>query len=305
MNNCCRLIAITTHLKVQTPLSLSLSLSLSQSTMMVAVVVFDFDKTLIECDSDNWVITQFGLSSLFDQLYPSLDWNSLMDRMMSELHARGKSIQDIADCLKKIPLDPHAISAIKSAYSLGCDLRVVSDANVFFIETVLKHHGIYDCFTEINSNPTFLDEEGRLRISPFHGLNSPPHSCPLCPPNMCKGKIIERIRSSVHKEGIKNHFIYFGDGSGDYCPCLKLNEGDYIMPRDKYPLSNLILTNIHLIKAEVHKWSNGEELENILINLIHKLVNKDQSDNISQNCKCENSVSAEGKNRSVAIKVPQ
>lgn len=66
-----------------------------------------------------------------------------------------------------------------------CDLKVVSDANTFYIETILKHHGLYDCFSEIISNPAFVNEEGKLRIFPYHDLASP-HGCDLCPPNMCK-----------------------------------------------------------------------------------------------------------------------
>lgn len=64
-----------------------------------------------------------------------------------------------------------------------CDLRIVSDANYFFIETILEHFGIRECFNEINTNPNFVDKEGRLRISPHHDF---PHGCKLCPPNMCK-----------------------------------------------------------------------------------------------------------------------
>ncbi|KAF3324469.1 inorganic pyrophosphatase 2-like protein [Carex littledalei] len=253
---------------------------------MGVMVIFDFDRTIIESDSDNWVVTQLGASSLFDLLRPSLPWNSLMDRVMTELHLKGKSIDNIANSLKEMFLDPHIVSAIKSAYSLGCDLRVVSDANLFFIETILKHHGIFECFTEIYTNPSFVDEEGKLRIMSFHNSISP-HGCALCPPNMCKGKIIEKIISPVNAEGRKN-IIYLGDGKGDYCPSLKLCKEDYVMPRDKYPLSVLISDNTDLVKATVHRWSNGEEIERILSELIS---GRDQANNNSQSlsgeCKLE------------------
>jgi pyridoxal phosphate phosphatase PHOSPHO2 len=45
---------------------------------MGVVVIFDFDRTIIENDSDNWVTTKLGASVLFDLLRPSLPWNSLM-----------------------------------------------------------------------------------------------------------------------------------------------------------------------------------------------------------------------------------
>ena len=42
------------------------------------MLVFDFDKTIIECDSDYWVVEEFGVTELFTQLHPTLPWNTLM-----------------------------------------------------------------------------------------------------------------------------------------------------------------------------------------------------------------------------------
>ncbi|KAK9281219.1 hypothetical protein L1049_004114 [Liquidambar formosana] len=131
------------------------------------VVVFDFDKTIIDCDSDNWVVDELAATDLFNQLLPTMPWNSLMDRMMKELHSQGKTIQDIVEVLKRVPMHPRVIPAIKSANALGCDLKIVSDANLFFIETILEHHGLRNYFSEIYTNPSFVDEEGRLRDLPL------------------------------------------------------------------------------------------------------------------------------------------
>ncbi|KAF6138716.1 hypothetical protein GIB67_040848 [Kingdonia uniflora] len=110
----------------------------------------------------------------------------------------------------------------------------MSDANVFFIETILEHHGLLHYFSEINTNPSLIDKEGRLRILPYHDLETSPRCFNPCPPNMCKGVIIERIRESVSAVGRKR-FIYVGDGKGDFCPSLKLEEGDHVMPKEDYP----------------------------------------------------------------------
>ncbi|KAA8540302.1 hypothetical protein F0562_024135 [Nyssa sinensis] len=233
------------------------------------VVVFDFDKTIIDLDSDNWVVDELGATDLFNQLLPTMPWNSLMDRMMEELHSQGKTIEDIAEVLKRATIHPRVVPAIKSAHALGCDLRIVSDANLFFIETILKHLGLRDYFSEINTNPSLVDREGRLRIFPSHDFHSSPNGCSLCPPNMCKGLIIERIQTTVSMEGKK--FIYLGDGSGDFCPSLKLKEADYVMPRKNFPLWDLICKNHKHIKAEIHEWSDGEELESVLLQLIGKI----------------------------------
>jgi len=42
------------------------------------VVVFDFDKTIIDLDSDNWVVDELGATDLFNQLLPTMPWNSVM-----------------------------------------------------------------------------------------------------------------------------------------------------------------------------------------------------------------------------------
>ncbi|KAL7100077.1 hypothetical protein ACP275_09G126000 [Erythranthe tilingii] len=231
------------------------------------MVVFDFDKTIIEVDSDNWVVDELGATDLFNELLPTMPWNSLMERMMKEMHAKGKTIEEIKDVLKKVPIHPRVVPAIKTAHSLGCDLRIVSDANMFFIETILDHLGIRNCFSEINSNPSYVNGEGRLIISPYVDFLTSPHGCNLCPPNMCKGMIIKRIQAN---EGNKK-MIYLGDGVGDFCPSLKLKEGDFMMPRKNFPAWKLICENRGLLKAEIFEWIDGKELEQILIGLIEKM----------------------------------
>ncbi|KAL6568217.1 Inorganic pyrophosphatase 1 [Orobanche hederae] len=234
------------------------------------VIFFDFDKTIIEIDSDNWVVDELGATDLFNELIPTMPWNSLMDMMMRKLHAQGKSIEEIKEVLRRAPIHPRIVPAIKKAHALGCDLRIVSDANMFFIETIVDHLGIKNCFSEINTNPSYVDENGSLRISPYVDFQTFPHGCPRCPPNMCKGMIIERIQASLAKEG-KKRMIYLGDGVGDFCPSLKLREGDFMMPRKNFPVWDLICENRAILRAEVHEWTNGEDMEMILLELIEKI----------------------------------
>jgi len=150
------------------------------------VVVLDFDRTIIDDDSDRWIVAELGLTELFKELRHSMPWISLMDRIMAQLHSNGVTVDHIADCLKRLPFPPPIVSAIKSAHALGCDLRIISDANTFSIRTILQHHALFHCFSQIHTNPAFLDNQGRLRVTPFHHSTHSPHSCPLCPPNMCK-----------------------------------------------------------------------------------------------------------------------
>ncbi|KAL6219462.1 hypothetical protein ACLB2K_007221 [Fragaria x ananassa] len=199
--------------------------------MAGVVVIFDFD---------NLVVDGLGATDLFNDLLPTMPWNSLMDRMMKEFHSQGKTIEDIVEVLKTTTIHPRIVAAIKAAHALGCDLRIVSDANVFFIQTILKHLGLDECFSEINTNPGYVDEQGRLRIQPLCDFTVCPHGCSLCPTNMCKSVITEGIRASI--EGRKR-MIYLGDGVGDYCPSLNLREGDFVMPRKNFPVFYKICQN--------------------------------------------------------------
>ncbi|XP_056167109.1 inorganic pyrophosphatase 2-like isoform X2 [Syzygium oleosum] len=272
------------------------------------VVLFDFDKTIIDCDSDNWVVDELGLTDRFNELLPTMPWNSLVDKMMGELHASGITIEEIEDVLNRAPIHPRIVPAIKSIHALGCDLRVVSDANLFYIETILNHLGIRECFSEINTNPGFVDEEGRLRISPYHDFKSSFHGCGLCPLNMCKGVVIERIQASLSAEGKQKRFIYLGDGAGDYCPSLKLLEGDFMMPRKNYPVWDLIRRNPMLLKAEIREWTDGEEMERVLFELIDTIITEEEIESgqlISSDCKLQNIALSAHEALLPALPVPQ
>eukprot|EP00249_Psilotum_nudum_P011923 c23469_g1_i1 orf=1022-1531(+) len=169
--------------------------------------------------------------------------------MMAALTAQGKTIQDIEESLRSIPLQPEKINAIKTAHASGCELRIVSDANTFFIRTILEKYGLTKCFKEIHSNPAYIDEQKALRILPFHPKSDPPHGCPLCPPNMCKGWIIDNIRASFPTDAKPKRIIYLGDGCGDYCPSTRLGIRDYVLPREGFPLMTLISENVKQVKA--------------------------------------------------------
>lgn len=252
------------------------------------VLVFDFDKTIIDVDSDNWVVDSLGLTDLFERLLPTMPWNALMDVMMRELHARGRTLADVAGALRSAPVDPRVPAAIRAAHALGCDLRVVSDANAFFIETVLEHHGLRGCFSEINTNPSRVDADGRLRIAPCHGA---PHGCGVgtCPPNMCKGLVLDRVLREAAAAG--KRVVYLGDGRGDYCPALRLSREDFVMPRRGFPVWDLICEDPARVQAEVHPWADGAEMEDTLLRLVRRVVVEDAA-LLPVDCKLESSMPA-------------
>ncbi|KAJ1285162.1 hypothetical protein BS78_03G258900 [Paspalum vaginatum] len=249
-----------------------------------AVLVFDFDKTIIDVDSDNWVVDSLGLTDLFERLLPTMPWNALMDAMMCELHARGRTLDDVAAALRAAPIDARVPAAVRAAHALGCDLRVLSDANAFFIDTILDHHGLRGCFSEVNTNPSRVDAGGaRLRIAPCH-LD---HGCSVgtCPPNMCKGLVLDRILREAEAAG--KRVVYLGDGRGDYCPALRLRRGDFVMPRRGFPVWDLICEDPARVQAEVHPWSDGAELEETLLRIVRRAMNVEEPALLPLDCKLE------------------
>lgn len=83
--------------------------------------------------------------------------------------------------------------------------------------------------------------------------------------------MVERIRASLSLLEEKKTIIYLGDGVGDFCPTLKLGDGDYVMPRKNFPVWDLICKNRKLVKAQVCEWSNGEEFEQVLLHLVTRV----------------------------------
>ncbi|KAJ1278617.1 hypothetical protein BS78_04G092500 [Paspalum vaginatum] len=242
------------------------------------LVVFDFDKTIVDCDSDNWVVDALGATRRFDELLRHLPWNHAIDAMMGELHAEGKAAEDIRASLRAAPLSPHVVAAVKAARALGCELRVLSDANAFFIDTVLAHHGLAAYFSATDTNPARLDAAGRLTIRPYHDFGDAAaadgHGCalPTCPPNMCKGKVMERIllqeeAAAAAASRRRRAVVYLGDGRGDYCPSLKLREGDYVMPRAGHPVCDLIAASPPA--AAVRSWADFEDLGRVLLGIVN------------------------------------
>ncbi|KAF4376198.1 hypothetical protein F8388_018867 [Cannabis sativa] len=61
----------------------------------------------------------------------------------------------------------------------------------------------------------------------------------------------------------------------DYCPSLKLEESDFVMPRKNFPLWRLIANDPLLIKPKIHEWSDGEEFQKVLLKLINTISTGD------------------------------
>jgi pyridoxal phosphate phosphatase PHOSPHO2 len=85
---------------------------------------------------------------------------------------------------------------------------------------------------------------------------------------------------------------------------VKLGEGDYVMPKENYPLWNLICSYKQLLRAEIHPWSTGKELEKTLLQLVNKLMSPPApASQLDYKCEMSNPVSTEV-GRGQALPVP-
>ncbi|KAG0366309.1 phosphatase phospho-type [Gamsiella multidivaricata] len=221
--------------------------------------VFDFDWTLIDADSDNWVFENLSKELYQQQLdaVGKVQWTDLQQRLLGELFDRGVFRGDIERTLSQIPFAPEMIEALRLMKSQGAELYILSDANTVYIETVLKAYNIDQLFTKVITNPAAFDERGRLDVIRFHGLDKEPHNCPLpCQPNLCKGREIQKLIDAQSWKQV----IYMGDSTNDFCPSTRLQSKDVVLARRGLLLEKEIKENPQLVKTHVMYWNDARDV---------------------------------------------
>ncbi|GMF50040.1 unnamed protein product [Phytophthora fragariaefolia] len=194
------------------------------------LVIFDYDWSLINENSDTFV---------FQKLYPELlatlrerraeqpSWTKIMDDMLKDLSKDKPDISEeiIRDAVAHVPIQPHMLDAVRlAAEQYSADVKIVSDANSVYIESMLEHHGLSKLVSEVITNPATFealdDGRNRLNVKPYHALDIVPHGCTWCPSNMCKGRIVDSLRQAHPYSSV----LYVGDGSGDFCAATRLTK---------------------------------------------------------------------------------
>jgi len=187
--------------------------------------------------------------------------------------------------MANLPLLSGIVDTVKQANANGAHVAIVSDANHFYIDSFLNMHGLKGMVTEIHTNRSPVEiiememeqaeaEPGSekihkevIRIKPYHSEDLS-HGCELCPPNMCKGKIVDELIARFTPSQI----CYVGDGSGDFCAATRLRDVDTLLVRnDKNYRSALGLVkrierekDNYTIKAEIVHWTQGEQVLNTM-----------------------------------------
>lgn len=237
------------------------------------LVLFDFDETIINESSDDAVVRALRSQCLPGWLkssYREGHYNEFMQKVLAYMAEEGVSQASIQSAVEEIPPSPGLLSLFEFLQSnqKHFELAVVSDANMFFIETWLEHAGVRPLFRKIFTNPASFDATGRLVLLPFHS-----HLCSRCPDNMCKQTILREYLSVRQKErgGVPfQRVFYIGDGANDICPSLALGPWDTAFPRRGFPMHVLLQAEAGKVKANVVPWVRGEDIMDCLRKVVEE-----------------------------------
>ncbi|XP_038592311.1 probable phosphatase phospho1 [Micropterus salmoides] len=249
----------------------SLNLTNSTPQQQRFLVLFDFDETIINENSDDAVVRALPAKQLPDWLknsYREGHYNEHMQKVLAYMAEQGVSGDSIRSAVEKIPPTPGLLNLLQylQSHQQDFELAVVSDANMYFIETWLERAGVRHLFRKIFTNPASFDATGRLVLLPFHS-----HSCSHCPDNMCKQVILREYLAGRRKERGGAPFqkvFYIGDGANDICPSLALGPRDTAFPRRDFPMQRLLLemqeSQAAKFKANIVPWVSGEDIVDCL-----------------------------------------
>jgi pyridoxal phosphate phosphatase PHOSPHO2 len=244
------------------------------------LIVFDFDSSLVSDDSDRLVLTTLA-PDLYEEallMYQDINnssyylkWSAVMNYCLDKLmNERGVTLDTIQMTLCLMKIDSDILQAIQSAETLATTaskkvtLIIISDANEYYIETILTHLHARHLFTHIFTNHSRIisNEENpqiqNLIIESSRSELLSPHHCPLhCPYNLCKHEILKKFREESFEE--YDQVIYIGDGGGDYCPAAHLSsERDIILCRANWTLHQRLQNSEIPISAKIIPWTDGK-----------------------------------------------
>ncbi|XP_056887774.1 probable phosphatase phospho1 isoform X3 [Takifugu flavidus] len=122
-------------------------LGLAASHQKRFLVLFDFDETIINESSDDAVVRALPNQRLPDWLknsYRDGHYNEFMQKVLTYMAEEGVSKESIQSAVEKISPSPGLLNLLEFLHSnqKHFELAVVSDANMFFIETWLQHTGV-------------------------------------------------------------------------------------------------------------------------------------------------------------------
>eukprot|EP00802_Teleaulax_amphioxeia_P026697 Tamp_27836.p1 GENE.Tamp_27836~~Tamp_27836.p1 ORF type:complete len:277 (-),score=58.51 Tamp_27836:7-798(-) len=235
------------------------------------LVVLDFDWTVINCNSDVDILKHFTddwaqCSARLDESGASGAWTEGMDREMGLLHEHGCTVQQLEEFLMSIKIERELSDALKLASTRDAAVYILSDANTWFIDAILRANGLRDDIKCVCSNPVVFEECGRVRVRPFHTTPHPEGSS--SPPNLCKGRVMDGWLRTVRDGG---KVVYAGDGEGDFEGAMRVPAGGVILARSGWSLHKRLQAAADQGQgpaAEVRTWETQVQLAALLLEVL-------------------------------------
>lgn len=221
------------------------------------LVVFDFDHSVVDGNTDvavrgeGWKGPSWMQTEEYRRGIPGA-WTRHMDEVLAALAEEGVDPSTLRQRIVDIPACPDWESILRSLLAQPQRYHVIiaSDSNTQFIEWWLESRKIPS--PTVFTNPARWEGQ-RLRVAPHHS-----HACPVCPPNLCKGTLLDEMKldwSSFAKR------IYVGDGSNDLCPILRLGQGDVAAVRRGYRLQSVLeKLPANSVSADVVVWDHSDQI---------------------------------------------
>ncbi|KAK2532540.1 Phospho2 [Columba livia] len=212
---------------------------------MKFLLVFDFDHTIIDENSDTWIVKCAPEKKLPNGLrnsYRPGRWTEYMGRVFVYLGDNGIKEDEMERTMTTIPFTAGMVDLLgfigenKELF----DCIIVSDSNTVFIDWILKAAGFHKVFDEVFTNPAAFGSTGYLTVQNFHA-----HHCAQCPKNLCKRKVLKEFLDKQLERG----------------------KDDIAMPRQGYTLEKKIsqlAQDLSPVECSVLVWSSGIDIMSYL-----------------------------------------
>ena len=225
------------------------------------LAVFDFDHTLVDGNTDTWILDLYPMSrqQMKQQKSEGCCWTDIMHGIFKLLHGQNVKKQDYERCFVSLPFTEGMKETCDFLRNKKIPSIIISDSNSYFIEHLLQRDSLQELFSNIYTNPASWSEDGCLNVERYHS-----HACKRCPQNLCKGKV---LRKYIDEYKIKTRqeidcVVYVGDGHGDACAAMAVESGGSVLAREGYTLLSMLkkeqeISDGALPHAKVVPWKTG------------------------------------------------
>ena len=163
------------------------------------IMFFDFDGTIIKGNSEHAVIPRVTLK--YSYLSMGLAWFrgrylELMQSMYRDQHKSGVTKEQMLAKLDGFELVPGMEDLFaRLGDEFDAELVVISNSNTLFVDHILARHRMKKNVAKVIANPAEFGESGMLNLSA-----QGEYSCQRCPPNLCKGSVVEQYLAGSGRE---------------------------------------------------------------------------------------------------------